>query len=832
MIPSNELLIAIKGSTIQVGSAPFCIDHILTDSRKLSHPMSSVFFPLVTARRNAHEFLKSVYQAGVRCFVVSQDLNCDEFQDAWIYRVENTLTALQQLATWHRQKFHYPVIGITGSNGKTIVKEMLAQLLEPDFNLVRSPRSFNSQLGVPLSVWQMQSTHNLAIIEAGISQAGEMENLERIIQPDMGLFTNIGETHNEGFLNLRHKINEKLQLFKHAQQLIYCKDYPELHDAVLQFAQHHKNNGSRELELFSWSRKSEADLQLVEINKEHARSEIRANFRGKLYTWWAPFTDDAYLENVIAAWFTGILLNVNPDHLAQRILKLQASPMRLELMKGLNNCTLINDSYSSDVSSFTIALDFLMQQNQHDRRTVILSDMLQTGRDNEIYDEVYDLIRQKKIDRLIGIGESMLRNKSVFRKNRRLESFFYKTTEEFLETLDTSEFQNESILIKGARRFGFETIAQRLQERIHQTVLEINLNHLVHNLKMYQSLLKPETKVMAMVKALSYGSGSFEIANKLQFEGISYLAVAYTDEGIALRKNKIDLPILVMNPDLNSFPYMLEWKLEPEIYNFKSLFQLLSVLREKGTLGFPVHLKLDTGMHRLGFEEQELPELLEVIQSSPEIRVISVFSHLSGSEEVELDAFTAQQAATFIRMADALEQGMPFPPMRHLCNSSGIARHPELHFDMVRLGLGLYGIDGSCQIQDKLKNVSTLKTTIAQIKRVPQNETVGYNRKGVLERDTLIGTVCIGYADGIPRRLGNGKAYMIVNGQQAPIVGNVCMDMCMLDITDIPGVQEGDPVEVFGVQQTVTELAQIAETIPYEILTGISQRVKRIYLEE
>ncbi|MBL7754157.1 MAG: bifunctional UDP-N-acetylmuramoyl-tripeptide:D-alanyl-D-alanine ligase/alanine racemase [Chitinophagaceae bacterium] len=832
MILSNELLMAIKGSIIQVGIAPVMIDHILTDSRKVSHPASSVFFPLITARRNAHEFINAVYQSGVRCFVVSQDIRCDELPDAWIYRAKNTLTALQQLATWHRQKFQYPVIGITGSNGKTIVKEMLAQLLEPDFNLVRSPRSFNSQLGVPLSVWQMQSAHNLAIIEAGISQAGEMENLERIIQPDIGLFTNIGETHNEGFLNLRHKINEKLQLFKHAQRLIYCKDYPELHDAILQFAGHHKKSGGHQLELFSWSRKSDADLQIVEIRKENTHSEIHANFRGASFQWLAPFTDDAYLENVIASWFTALILGCDPIQLAQRILKLQASPMRLELVKGINNCTLINDSYSSDVSSFAIALDFLMQQNQHDRRTVILSDMLQTGRDSEIYDEVYDLIRQKKIDRLIGIGESMMRNKSVFRKNRRLESQFYKSTRDFLENVDTSEFQNESILIKGARRFEFETIAQRLQERIHQTVLEINLCHLVHNLKVYQNLLKPQTQVMAMVKALSYGSGSFEIANKLQFEGVSYLAVAYTDEGIALRKNKIDLPILVMNPDLNSFPYMLEWKLEPEIYNFKSLHQLLSVLREKGALAFPVHLKLDTGMHRLGFEEEQLPDLLEVIQSAPEMRVVSVFSHLSGSEEVELDAFTAQQAANFIRMADVLEQGMRYRPMRHLCNSSGIARHPELHFDMVRLGLGLYGIDGSFQIQSQLKNVSTLKTTIAQIKLVSRHDTVGYNRKGVLDRDTLIGTVCIGYADGIPRRLGNGRAYMMVNGKQAPIVGNVCMDMCMLDITDIPGVQEGDPVEVFGAQLAVTELAQRAETIPYEILTGISHRVKRIYLEE
>jgi alanine racemase len=831
MIVCSKLTQSMKGAWIQQGDDDFTIEHLLTDSRKLTYTSISVFFPLVTNRRNAHDFLKEVYQAGVRCFVVSQDGPYD-LPGAWIYRVEDTLSALQQLAAWHRSQFNYPVIGITGSNGKTIVKEMLFQLLESQYQIVRSPRSFNSQLGVPLSVWQMGPEHQLGIFEAGISQAGEMEFLEKIIKPEIGIFTNIGETHNEGFLNIRHKINEKLLLFKHCRQLIYNKDYPELHDCILQFAQQIKNNRGDEIQLISWSKKSEADLYIEEMIRDGHSTRIQARWQNQALSLRIPFTDEAHIEDVIHCWLTILVMQLTDIQVQDRVDKLTPTPMRLELMKGINNCTLINDSYSSDVSSFAIALDFLMQQNQHEHRTVILSDMLQTGRDNEIYDEVAELIQQKKIQRLIGIGETITRNKTVFRKNRKLESTFFKSTSAFLESMDSSTFSNESILIKGARKFEFEKIAKRLEERIHQTVLEINLNALVHNLKTYQSLLKPNTKVMAMVKALSYGSGSFEVSNKLQFEGVSYLAVAYTDEGIALRKNKIDLPMMVMNADDHSFPSIIEWKLEPEIYNFRTLEHMLIAAREAEVLAYPIHIKLDTGMHRLGFDASDMPALIEQLKSNPELQVISVFSHLSGSEEPELDLFTAQQDAQFRQLSQQLQEGIGYGFIRHLCNSSAIARHPELHFDMVRLGLGLYGIDGSATIQKQLLNVSRLKTSIAQIKRVPFTETVGYNRKGILSRDTVIGTVCIGYADGISRRLGNGKGYMLLRGQQVPIVGNVCMDMCMLDITDIPDAQEGDEVLVFGKELPVTQLAKWADTIPYEILTGISQRVKRIYIEE
>ncbi len=831
MIKASELESVVKGKILSSGQ-DVEIDNLLLDSRKIAHPASSLFIPIVTNRRNAHQFISDVCHAGVACFLVSEDIDLNLHNGHWIIKVENTLNALQQLVAWHRAKFSLPVIGITGSNGKTIIKEWLYQLLEADYKIVRSPKSFNSQIGVPLSVWELKPEHTLGIFEAGISQAGEMDNLEKIIKPTIGIFTNIGETHNEGFLNMRHKINEKLNLFKNASTLIYCRDYHELHDCILQFSTQLKNNVDKDLQLISWSKKGEADLLITLIQKENTFSVIHATYHGIDMSIQIPFTDDAYIEDGIHCWLTMLHLNIPHEVISQRIQRLAHIAMRLELIKGINNCTIINDSYNSDVSSFTIALDFLAQQNQHEDKTVILSDILQSGRDNELYDEVAELLKQKKIKRLIGIGDSIYRNKSVFRLNRKLNSTFFKTTDEFLNSIDTTSFENESILIKGARKFEFEKIAKRLEERIHQTVLEINLNALVQNLNVYKSLLRKETKVMAMVKAFSYGSGSFEVANKLQFEGIDYLAVAYTDEGIALRKNGIELPMMVMNADDNTFDLLIEWNLEPEIYNMRTLQKIIQTVQDADRIQYPIHIKLDTGMHRLGFEEHDLDALIDLLLSHKELKVASVFSHLSGSEEVELDEFTKLQSARFIQMTTKLKEKLGYDFMMHLCNSSGIVRHPELHFDMVRLGLGLYGFDSSQTMNKELKNVSRLKTIISQIKKVPVSETVGYNRKGILKRDTVIGTVCVGYADGIPRRLGNGIGRMCINGNLVPIVGNVCMDMCMLDITELHEVKEGDTVIVFGEELPVTELANWAGTIPYEILTGISQRVKRVYYEE
>lgn len=831
MVPIRELAGIVKGEVLQEGSDRV-IDNLLLDSRRVAHTPSSLFIPLVTARRDAHQFIPAVYASGVRAFLVSVRMDTSAFQDAWFIRVENTLQALQQLAAWHRSRFGLPVVGITGSNGKTVVKEWLNQLLEADYRIVRSPKSYNSQIGVPLSVWLLGPEHNLALFEAGISQADEMGNLEKMIRPDIGIFTNIGETHNAGFLNMRHKINEKLQLFRHTAFLIYNKDYYELHDCVLQFAAQVRNSTGREIRLLNWSRRNEALLQILSADKEAGHTQLQALYEGETLSLSVPFVDDASVEDAVHCWMLMLHLKVPMPVIAERMQRLTPVAMRLELMKGMNNCTLINDSYNNDVSSFAIALDLLAQQNQHESRTVILSDILQSGRDNDVYEEVAELLRDRRVNRFIGIGDSLARNKKIFRSISRLNSTFFKTTEEFLQALDSTSFHDECILIKGARKFGFEKIAKRLEERIHQTVMEINLQALTHNMRVYQSLLQPGVKMMAMVKAFSYGSGSLEVANRLQFEGVDYLAVAFADEGILLRKNRIDRPIMVMNPDENSYDMMVEWGLEPEIFNLRTLQRMLEAAQFAGVHHYPVHLKLDTGMHRLGFEEDMIDALVAILKGQQELRVASVFSHLSGSEEKELDDFTRHQATLFRRMAQRLEKELGYGFLRHLCNSSGIARHPDLHFDMVRLGLGLYGVDGSGELQGRLQHVSRLRTAISQIKRVSRNETVGYNRKGVLDRDTVIGTVCIGYADGIPRRLGNGIGHMLVHGRPAPIVGNVCMDMCMLDVTDIPEAREGDTVIVFDERQTVSDLARWAGTIPYEILTGISQRVKRVYFEE
>ncbi|HNB81681.1 MAG TPA: bifunctional UDP-N-acetylmuramoyl-tripeptide:D-alanyl-D-alanine ligase/alanine racemase, partial [Chitinophagaceae bacterium] len=818
MIDASSLSVVLKGKCMASGS-DLLIDHILTDSRKISHPASSLFIPLISSRRNAHQFITEVYQAGVRCFLVSEEIDIKSFPKAWFIKVENTLQALQTLAAWHRQHFQLPVIGITGSNGKTIVKEWLYQLLEPDYNIVRSPKSFNSQIGVPISVWGIRKEHTLALFEAGISQSGEMDHLEKMIRPDIGIFTNIGETHNEGFLNMRHKINEKLILFRNAHTLIYSKDYHELHECILQFAAQLKANAGREIRLLNWSRKTEAVLQVKAIIKAQHESVLEMEYQQQSFHITIPFTDDAYIEDSIHCCLVMLELGCTQEQIASRMQKLVHVAMRLELKNAINNCTLINDSYNSDVNSFSIAIDFLLQQNQHEQKTVILSDILQSGRDNELYDEVAALLKQKGIKRLIGIGESIYRNKSVFRQNRKLHSTFYKNTEDFLEALDTTSFENESILLKGARKYRFEKIAKRLEERIHQTVLEIQLDALSHNLNTYKSLLKKPVGIMAMVKAFSYGSGSFEVANKLAFEGIDYLAVAYTDEGISLRKNGIKLPMMVMNADESSFDLCIEWKLEPEIYNRRTFQLFCKAAQEADKMQYPVHIKLDTGMHRLGFGEDDMDWLIRELQWHPELKVASVFSHLSGSEEPELDAFTKRQADAYRSMCARLEAECQISFIKHLCNSSAIVRHQDLHFDMVRLGLGLYGIDSSDTLSQKLRNVSRMRSTIAQIKRVSPEETIGYNRKGILHRETLIGTVCVGYADGIPRNIGNGKGYMLVKGKPAPIVGNVCMDMCMLDLTDIEDVEEGDSVLIFGTELSVKKLAEWAGTIPYEILT-------------
>ena len=818
------------------------IEHILIDSRKLIFPATSLFFALSSSRRNGMLFMEELYAKGVRNFVVQQtpEASAIKYPAANILLVKNVLQSLHLLSARHRNQFSLPVIGITGSNGKTIVKEWLYQLLQTDYNIVRSPKSYNSQIGVPLSVWQINQQHTLGIFEAGISQPDEMQKLEKIIAPSIGIFTNIGDAHSEGFLNIRQKINEKLQLFVRSNVLIYGADNLELNETIINFA--FKIKDKTPLELFTWGTKETTNLQIISIEKKAGNSIITANYNDKTAGGQPPishhqsqfisipFTDDASIENAINCWCVLLYLKVNDESIAARMKQLRTVEMRLELKKGINNCSVINDSYSADINSLNIALDFLAQQQQHPNRTLILSDILQSGKNNhELYTSIADLLQQKKVNRLIGIGSEISKQQAVFKDIT--QTVFFNSVADLKQQFHTLHFFNESILLKGARVFEFEQISHLLEEKAHQTVLEINLSSITHNLKKYQQLLSPSVKLMAMVKAFSYGSGSFEIANLLQFHKVDYLAVAFADEGVELRKAGISLPIMVMSPEEATFDIIVQYNLEPELYSFTILQSFNQYLTTAAIEYYPVHIKLDTGMHRLGFEQSDMEPLKKYLVQFNRLKIQTVFSHLVASDNPLLDDFTINQAAIFNDCCQQLQQVISYPFIRHLSNTSAIMRHGNLQYDMVRLGIGLYGVDSNNNMESQLLNVTTLKTSVAQIRMVKAGESVGYNRNGMVTNNTKVATVRIGYADGYPRVLGNGNGKMLVQGKLAPIIGNVCMDMTMLDVTGID-IEEGDAVIVFGKDLPVQEVAKWANTITYEILAGISQRVKRVYFEE
>ena len=823
-----------NGAWLTNGQPEAGIEELSIDSRNIAQPENAMFIALKTSLRDGHSYIQDAWQNGVRNFLVSQSIDMASLSGANIIQVKDTLVALQQIAAGHRKQYNIPVIGITGSNGKTVIKEWLYQLLSNQYNTLRSPKSYNSQVGVPLSVWLMSAEQELAIFEAGISQPGEMENLERIIHPTIGVFTNIGEAHSEGFMNMRQKINEKLILFRHAKQLVYCHDHAQLNECIVQYM--HQVRGSRTedpLQLFTWSQKQEADLRISNISKTAAKANITGLYKGKEISISIPFNDDASVENAIHCWCVMLLLGVGQKEIKTQIAQLQQVSMRLELRHGINDCTIINDAYNSDLTSLQIALNYLDQQKQHNHHTVIMSDLLQIGkRDLDLYEEVAASISRKSIQRFIGIGPALYKNKAAFRKYKKLRSIFFKSTEDFLKNFHLLTFDKEAILLKGARVFAFEKIGLLLEQQVHQTVMSIDLSALTHNLNVFRAELSPGVKTMAMVKAFAYGSGSYEIANLLQYAGVDYLTVAYTDEGIGLRKAGIKMPIMVMSPDASSFDRMIAWKLEPEIFNFRSMAAFISIAETLEVKDYPVHIKLDTGMHRLGFNPADIEELIIRIKDNPQIKIASVFSHLAASDDRKEDDFTMLQAQRFDEMSSKLLASLPYKPLRHLCNSAGIALHPELHYDMVRLGIGLYGVDSSNALEHKLKQISTLKTTIAQIREVPQGDSVGYGHHAIASGNLRIATICIGYADGFPRSLGNGNAYVLIHGKQAKTIGPIAMDMCMVDITHIPETKEGDDAVIFSEELPVTQLAAWAGTISYEIMTGISQRVKRIYVNE
>lgn len=802
------------------------ISRLLTDSRQLINPEETLFFAIKTRKNDGHLFLLPLSEQGVRNFVVTtlpDDTTAFPATTNFLL-VSDSLDALQKIAAHHRKGFDGPVIGITGSNGKTIIKEWLHQLLSPDKSVVRSPKSYNSQIGVPLSVWQMEPSNELAIFEAGISEPGEMTQLQAIIKPTIGIFTNIGPAHGENFIRIEQKVGEKLKLFTKVDTLVYSPDHAELQEGIIRSQLLHS------IKTFSWSRKADADLRVKSVVKNLHNSQLTVEYENETFDFSIPFTDNASVENALHCCSVMLLLGYTPQVIAERMMSLQAVAMRLELKEGLNNCTLINDSYNSDLHSLAIALDFLKQQNQHQHKTVILSDILESGTaEAELYQEVAALIEAKGVQKFIGIGPSLMRQSGSFR----MEKKFYPSTDAFLSAITLSEYHSSSILIKGARVFGFERISQLLQQKAHETILEINLNHLVSNLNYYRSQLPAAVKVMVMVKAFSYGSGGYEIANVLQFHHVDYLTVAYADEGVELRKAGIILPIMVMSPEEHSFDAMLNYDLEPEIFSFRVLSLLEEAIQriDRDQRKVKIHLKIDTGMRRLGFSLEELETLAERIRNNPLLEVQSVFSHLAASENPVHDEFTRRQFDAFEQACNLLRLGLGHGFDRHILNSAGILRFPEAHYEMVRLGIGIYGMAPDGGENEKLSTVLALKSNLSQLRMVAAGESVGYNRRSIVDKDTLLGVVPVGYADGLPRSLSNGRGHLFFQGKAVPVVGDVCMDMCMIDLTGFQAA-EGDPVIVFDSQQSLGELSAAADTIPYEILTRISRRVKRVYYQE
>jgi alanine racemase len=795
------------------------IQYLLIDSRNIVSTVNSLFFAIRGERHDGHDFIKELYQKGVKNFVVDQIPEYkNDVEDASFLLVDNTLKALQKLATAHRTRFNYPVVGITGSNGKTIVKEWLFYVLQGKRNVIRNPKSYNSQVGVPLSVWLMNEIYDFAVFEAGISMPDEMQHLEKIIHPDIGLITNIGEPHQENFKDYKEKCVEKLKLFDHSKQILFCKDHSLIHQEIK--ARFPEKN------VFTWSENEDADLKILNKSRKEHATFIEYQYKEQKNNITIPFTDAASVEDAIHVLAVLYASGIVPDDIKQKFKTLPSVAMRLELKKGINNCTLINDSYNSDLNSLSIALNYLEQQNQHSKKTLILSDILQSGKEERtLYQEVAKLLKKYHVNRLIGIGEAISRQGDLFSPETR----FFKTTSDFLHHLAKNDFTNEAILLKGARDFHFEKISSVLEEKSHRTVLEINLNAMVHNLNYFRSKLHPGTKIMTMVKALSYGSGTFEIANVLQYQRVDYLGVAFADEGVALREAGIKIPIIVMNPVQNSFDLMIEHHLEPEVYNFLVLHKFAMALKDAGKKNYPVHLKLDTGMHRLGFVEEEVNQLINELKATKFIKVKSIFSHLAASDENIHDLFTKEQIQLFDQLSKKIMKALKYPVIRHIANSAGIERFPEAQFDMVRLGIGLYGI--SATNQGQLANVSTLKSTVIQTKQVKKDETIGYSRKAKALDDMSIAIIPVGYADGLNRKLGNGRGKLFINGFFVPIVGNICMDMCMVDITGC-NIHEGDEAIIFGKEQSVIDLANMLETIPYEIFTSVSTRVKRIYFQE
>ncbi len=801
------------------------VRHLLIDSRKLISPVDSIFFAIRTTSNDGHLYIDELYAKGVRLFVVSALPDTSQYPEATFFLTDDVVGVLQSIAASHRKLFSFPVIAITGSNGKTIVKEWLYHLLQPVVEIARSPRSFNSQLGVPLSIWQMGSQHQLAIIEAGISKKGEMSKLFEVIHPTIGLITNLGAAHAEGFATDAEKLEEKLKLFNEVQTLVYCKDHLLIHN----YLEGHAALKSAK-QLISWGVDPTADILLKQVTQIRHTSLLQVQYRGKAIAFEIPFVDRIAIENAMHCFALTVALDLD-ETVVDRMKTLPSLSMRLEMKEGQHQSILINDSYNADLTGVMSALEFLSEQKPGLAKTAILSDVSGiSSQPEKVYAELAGFMRVKKINSLYAVGPVFEKYASFF-TGEKIQFAGFASTDALMAHIHPIFFKDQAVLIKGARNFHFEQISQLLERKIHKTRLEVNLSIVQQNFKIHRSLLKPSTKIMAMVKAFSYGAGSYEIASLLQQNGVDYIAVAYVDEGVELRKAGIHLPIMIMNAEADGFASLVEYDLEPEVFSLEHARSLDVFLSREGIQHFPVHLKIDTGMHRLGLDEEQVEQYLAAFKSSRFI-IQSVFTHLVASEDPQQDDFTSRQLKMFEKLADTIQSAVGYPILRHASNTAAIHRHPEASYEMVRLGIGLYGVSSASGKSLPLKEAVELKTTIAQIRRVKKGESVGYGRSTLLEKDTTIATIRIGYADGYPRSLGNGRGTVLIRGIAYPTIGNVCMDMTMINLGDDDQIQVDEDVLVFGRDHSITTIAQQAHSIPYEIMTGISVRVPRTYLSE
>jgi alanine racemase len=816
---SSDIAEIINGKLI--GRPDLLVSEVITDSRQLSYSEGVAFFAISGKNHDGHEFIEILYQKGILIFVVEKlPEEHQRYPNAAFILTKNTIDALQKLAAYKRKAFKSPVIAVTGSAGKTVVKEWLADVLGLTTSVIRSPKSYNSQIGVPLSVLKLDDRYKLGIFEAGISLPGEMDKLQKIIDPEIGIITNIGDAHRENFTDNKTKASEKLKLFRNAESIIFCSDQELLKSLILD----DKNLSSKNL--VDWSfENTNARIFVKKSSLSEGKTGIHMVFNGVTNDFVVPFSDRASVENAVSVAAVCLALGTGVDIIARGLETLVSVAMRMEMKSGINNCQLIEDYYNSDPGSLGMALEYLKSQSGR-KTTLIMSDFVQSGRDEEeLYSEVARLVKKTGIDKFIGIGKALVRNSNLFENANK---FFY-STDEFVNAFNGGDFRNEIILLKGARVYEFEKIGKLLEQQIHQTVLEINLDAISHNLNEIRRKINPGTRIMVMVKAFAYGAGPAEIAALLEYHRVSYLAVAYTDEGVELRNAGVTLPVMVMNPDPASADLIIKYNLEPEIFSFQSLEKFIAEASRHGLLNYPVHVKIDSGMHRLGFMPEDISDLAEILKTAECIKIISVFSHLAASEDPALDHFSHHQAEVFINAADQIHNVLGYPFLRHILNSSGIIRFPQYQFDMVRPGIGIYGIGNYGNLA--FKTAGRFKTRISQIKRIKAGEPVGYGCADVAEYERTIAILPVGYADGLSRKLGNRTGNLFIKGARVPIIGNICMDMCMVDITGLRA-DPGDEAEIFGENITIDEIAEKCHTIPYEILTSIPPRVKRVFSRE